>query len=692
MQWYQSWHKHPYHSHTHWAVFLLASSFLLWSSLILGSIEIEPVSAQASPLAFPGCQGFGCETVGGRGGQVIKVTNLNDSGAGSLRAALEASGPRIIVFETSGTIELKSTLFVRNPYFTIAGQTAPSPGITLKNYPLFVETHDGLIQHIRSRPGDEINESKDAFVNYRNQSYNLVYDHVSMSWGTDETFDVGPGQGLIERNITLSNSIISEALDWKSDNPSRASLVYQNTHYVSFLNNLFAHNKDRNPTAKGDTRTAIINNLFYNTATGGATLFSNPEFLAKPSYGAVVNNHYIRGPDTPTTYYSVRSRDLDKGSQVFISGNIREGNPAIDEFATIADTFDPRVAQWPANLRPVPNLITRPASEVKDYVLANAGARPADRDSVDIRAINDVRNRTGKIIVSQSEVGGWPTLAVNQRIFNIPSNPNGDSDNDGYTNIEEILHQMAAEVEGKSIPALSVNSFYVSTTGSDSNSCATAQNINTPKRTLNNAVKCLLAGKTLYVRGGTYKESLVNGVIPPGDSWNNPVTITAYPGETVIMRPDPGATFIFQFIGPQKYIIIDGLVLDGANISHDVIKITWATATGYSHHIRIANSEVMNSQKNSGCTKISGTTGNFGPCGQGMLITSGSDYNEFINLKVHDNGKTDFDHGIYLGSHNNLIENSSFYNNAGWGIQKYPAGDNNIIRNNKIYNNARDGF
>ncbi|OGJ00293.1 hypothetical protein A3I90_01265, partial [Candidatus Nomurabacteria bacterium RIFCSPLOWO2_02_FULL_41_9] len=422
MQWYQSWHKHPYHSHTHWAVFLLASSFLLWSSLILGSIEIEPVSAQASPLAFPGCQGFGCETVGGRGGQVIKVTNLNDSGAGSLRAALEASGPRIIVFETSGTIELKSTLFVRNPYFTIAGQTAPSPGITLKNYPLFVETHDGLIQHIRSRPGDEINESKDAFVNYRNQSYNLVYDHVSMSWGTDETFDVGPGQGLIERNITLSNSIISEALDWKSDNPSRASLVYQNTHYVSFLNNLFAHNKDRNPTAKGDTRTAIINNLFYNTATGGATLFSNPEFLAKPSYGAVVNNHYIRGPDTPTTYYSVRSRDLDKGSQVFISGNIREGNPAIDEFATIADTFDPRVAQWPANLRPVPNLITRPASEVKDYVLANAGARPADRDSVDIRAINDVRNRTGKIINSQSEVGGWPTLAVNQRTFNIPTN------------------------------------------------------------------------------------------------------------------------------------------------------------------------------------------------------------------------------------------------------------------------------
>src|SRR3989338_5085953 len=216
---------------------MLKLAIVLAAMLLAGSVYAIPV--------FPGCEGYGCETKGGRGGQVIKVTNLNDAGTGSLRAALEASGPRIIVFETSGTIELKSTLFVRNPYFTIAGQTAPSPGITLKNYPLFVETHDGLIQHIRSRPGDKINESKDAFVNYRNQSYNLVYDHVSMSWGTDETFDVGPGQVLIERNITLSNSILSEALNWlykvfsdgtRASNPSRASLVYQDTHYVSFIN------------------------------------------------------------------------------------------------------------------------------------------------------------------------------------------------------------------------------------------------------------------------------------------------------------------------------------------------------------------------------------------------------------------------------------------------------------------------
>src|SRR3989344_3574158 len=152
---FSKWHNHPYHPHTHLAIFLIAASFLLWSSLILGSIEIEPVSAQANLPVFPGAQGFGTNTIAGRGGQIIKVTNLNDTGPGSLRAAVEASGPRIVVFEVSGTITLSRDVSIANPYITIAGQTAPSPGITLKNFGISPSTHDILIQHIRVRVGDQ---------------------------------------------------------------------------------------------------------------------------------------------------------------------------------------------------------------------------------------------------------------------------------------------------------------------------------------------------------------------------------------------------------------------------------------------------------------------------------------------------------------------------------------------------------
>src|SRR3989338_2220451 len=158
---------------------MLKLAIVLAAMLLAGSVYAIPV--------FPGCEGYGCETKGGRGGQVIKVTNLNDAGPGSLRAALEASGPRIIVFETSGTITLTSRIIVVNPYFTVAGQTAQSPGITLKNFGIAPRTHDGLIQHIRVRVGDQgpnndgdMDAIGDIWNADRSQVYNLVFDHVSL--------------------------------------------------------------------------------------------------------------------------------------------------------------------------------------------------------------------------------------------------------------------------------------------------------------------------------------------------------------------------------------------------------------------------------------------------------------------------------------------------------------------------------
>ncbi len=217
---------------------------------------------------------------------------------------------------------------------------------------------------------------------------------------------------------------------------------------------------------------------------------------------------------------------------------------------------------------------------------------------------------------------------------------------------------------------------YVFTDGSDSN----PGTVDEPFRTIKSGSGQLVPGETLCVRQGTYTEEFYND-IPGGTSWDKPVTVRSYPGEEVIIRPKQGANRVFTFASSaSKYIVLDGLIMDAVNVSIDVIKITWGTSSGSSHHIRIINSEIMNAP------------------GQGILVTGstkGVEFNEFINLRVHDNGSVDFDHGFYLSSSNNLIEACEVYNNAGWGIQVYNGGvnqaNNNIIRNNLVHNNARIG-
>lgn len=212
--------------------------------------------------------------------------------------------------------------------------------------------------------------------------------------------------------------------------------------------------------------------------------------------------------------------------------------------------------------------------------------------------------------------------------------------------------------------------YYVATNGDDANTCAMAQNINTPKRTLNSALLCLQAGATLYIREGTYSEALQN-IIPSGTSWTNPVTIAAYSAETAILKPI-GTEHVLPFKNGEQYIEIDGLNLDASGVLSEAIKITSA------HHIRIKNTEVKNSKVN------------------GILANGTTGYNEFINLKVHDNSTTDNSaltgHGIFVSNSYNLIENSEIYNNAGWGIHLYPLpASNNVIRNNRVHDNARVG-
>lgn len=220
----------------------------------------------------------------------------------------------------------------------------------------------------------------------------------------------------------------------------------------------------------------------------------------------------------------------------------------------------------------------------------------------------------------------------------------------------------------------SATTYYTSTNGSDSNNGS----INTPFKTLSKGVSVLTPGDTLYIRSGTYYESLENN-IPGGTSWQTPVTVSGYPGETVTLRPSGNR--VIEFTGStKKYIVIDNLILDASSASIDAVKLSASSVnldtgiiTNPPGPIRFKNSEIKNAK------------------GQGFLVIG--DGNEFINLKVHNNGTTDHDHGFYISSSNNLIENCEIYNNAGWGIQIYTGSDairanSNVIRNNKVHDNA----
>jgi hypothetical protein len=412
----------------------------------------EPTTSEPAPApiisgpvrVFPGAEGFGTNSRAGRGGQIIKVTNLNDSGPGSLRAAIDASGARIIVFEVGGTISLSSDLNIRNPFVTIAGQTAPSPGIMLRNAGIRVNTNDVLIQHLRIRVGDGPTgpspSNRDALQILGPNSYNVVVDHISASWAIDENVSTWYN-GL--RDVTISNSIVSEALHRSLHSKGAHSmgvLVGDYAKNISLIGNLLAHNNERNPLLKGGTSTVVVNNVFYNP---GPWEFFNivDDYGAGASSASVVGNVWLKGPSTTATVAIKVSSRMPSGTRVHHRDNIVSPGLSLSSIPSGYVVSTPPV--W------VSPLTVRSANTVENHVLSFAGARPADRDAVDKRIATEVKNRTGRIIDSQSQVGGWPNLPQTYRAFNIPNNPHGDDSGNGYTNIEEVLYRMALEVEGR---------------------------------------------------------------------------------------------------------------------------------------------------------------------------------------------------------------------------------------------------
>lgn len=461
---------------------------------------------QAKIPSFPGAEGGGMFSFGGRGGKVITVTNLNDRGPGSFREACETGGARIVVFNVAGIIRLKTPIIVRAPYITIAGQTAPGDGVCIAGESFWVNTHDVVVRHMRFRRGEtNVGRRDDAFGG--NPVGNIMIDHCSCTWGLDENISFyrhmfSPGADykdlkLPTVNVTIQNTISAKALD-TYNHAFGSTLGGEN---CSFMRNLWASNAGRNPSIGWNGIFNFVNNVTYNwvhrSVDGG-------DYTALYN---MINNYFKPGPLTPkNTPVGHRILKPESGrsklgyyvfGRVHASGNIMEGYDAItkDNWAGgIQVQEQANTDGYTENMKwnepfPMPHLTIMPAKDAYKYVLKNAGATIPSRDIVDERIIEEVE--TGKpyyvegldpnsfyqfehrrlpndsykqgIITDISQVGGYPeykgTPYVDTDGDGMPDawekanglNPNDSSDavkdctGDGYTNIEKYINGISTK-------------------------------------------------------------------------------------------------------------------------------------------------------------------------------------------------------------------------------------------------------
>ncbi|MBI5209282.1 MAG: hypothetical protein HY927_04825 [Elusimicrobia bacterium] len=429
-----------------------------------------------SLAVFPGAEGFGTDTPAGRGGRVIRVTTLAGKGPGSLREALGAKGPRVVCFEVSGTVRVDDDLEVREPFVTVAGETAPSPGVTVAGAGLLIRTHDVLVRHLRVRPGG----GRGGVPKHRRraihvlasrqgeyEAYNVVVDHCSASWATDEnvtTWFAGV------RDVTVSNCIVAEGLA-RAGHPkgehSKGMLVGDYAKRVAVLGNLFAHNRDRNPHMKPDTSVLVANNLVYDHGVY-PILFSGGDVATGESLATVVGNVVRRGPSTRLASMVAIGKGFPGGLRLHAAGNDFPGARPGEPWSVVLDPGNSASAE----ARPpvwVSPLTVRSSSEAFSRALAFAGARPADRDDADRRVVAEVLSGGGRIIDSEEEVGGWPRLAERRRTLEqagaeigrpFPGGPeaavrgaeSGKTAAGRRTALELWLESLAALIEGRAGP------------------------------------------------------------------------------------------------------------------------------------------------------------------------------------------------------------------------------------------------
>jgi pectate lyase len=451
---------------------------------------ITPAPNGALP-AFPGASGGGAESKGGRGGAIIEVTNLNDSGSGSLRACIDSSGPRTCVFRVGGTINLTTYLYITNPYLTIAGQTAPGGGIQLngKNSTqnmIDIGSHDITVRYIKIRKGynsgciDECGANLAIFSG----SYNIIFDHTSSTWNQDEGLSAWNGPNETQSNITFSWNLVAEGLSGHStgyisganEQADAANVTNMDIHH-----NLTMNNSHRNPLFKHKSG-RIVNNLFYNqrfytTEIGGGMLAD------------IIGNKYKKGPMYGQVYAGVHEIEAFSGNtttapgtpSLYLTGNIgwNQTSPTGDQWVMAATTTGENGAEtgtitgsW-RRTTPLPNtpypIIAEPATNLENSILPTVGASQrldcngswvSNRDSTDLRLISQYQNNTGitSIPSDESAVGGFPIIAGGTACTDsdhdgMPDswesakglNPNNANDRNniagnGYTQLENYLN------------------------------------------------------------------------------------------------------------------------------------------------------------------------------------------------------------------------------------------------------------
>ena len=449
--------------------------------------HISPADIPQIP-AFPGAEGYGAITRGGRGGKVILVTNLNDSGPGSLREAVETDGARIVVFIVSGTITLESRLTISHPNITIAGQTAPGDGICLRRYPISINASEVIIRYIRVRLGDETDNDADAISGRYHK--NIILDHVSASWSIDETVSI-----YYCEKVTIQWCLISESL-YNAGHVKGAHGYggIWGSNNSTYHHNLLAHHSSRNPRfASGcgynDFRNNVIYNWGYNSAYGGEKEHTGDERFNFTVVNMVAN-YFKPGPATRggnTAYRIVNP--LSRGSadgfgKWYVADNFVHGSPDVT-----ADNWNGGVQPEGGNSHIATLKLDQPysaipinqqtAEDAYVAVLEKVGASLPKRDSIDTRIVDETRNGNATfegvayknnirlpdeseksgIIDSQNDVGGWTDLksqpapldsdsdgmpdAWEKRFGfdpNDSSDTSNDKDKDGYTNIEEYLN------------------------------------------------------------------------------------------------------------------------------------------------------------------------------------------------------------------------------------------------------------
>jgi len=419
---------------------------------------VYSLNAQES---FPGAEGYGSITRGAYNGSAqpiilivddLSYENVGDeaTGRGTFVWAIQREYPRIIVFEVSGTINLTPlrgiSIDVMNPYISIYGQTAPSPGIMIRGGYLRFYTHDVIIQHLRFRAGDECPPEEIDAIAFRDDVYNVMVDHCSFSWSIDECIGINTyNQG---HNFTFSNCIVSEALNdtYHSKDKHSKGITVMSTNSISVIKNLIAHNFDRAPFFNsGYTDIWVANNLIYNIAINRIYFkneWNDNHIVCKAS---LVGNVMKFGPNHTTGSTIIRVGAMEPGSKLYIEDNYVAG--VSNQWDMVLNEVGPDIVATVPEIWMDEDIIL-PNSEVEDYIYTYCGARPTDRDVVDERIIYETQTGTGHIIDSQNDVGGWPILEENNITLNIPLIPHADDNGDGYTILEEWLYEQHRNLLG----------------------------------------------------------------------------------------------------------------------------------------------------------------------------------------------------------------------------------------------------